>query len=533
MTAGLWRDSQAPILRAYQVDSIEAVEAAWHSGRHAPLLALPTGAGKTVVFAALADRELAAGGEAPGAIVVCVPRRELIGQTVDKLRAVGIAPGVVCAGMDAAAGLDASVLVCSVDTLHARVQRRGALVLPRPRLFITDETHLMITARKVALVEQLRPERILGCTATPTRRDGRALGVLFDTLLEPATVASLTAAGFLVPARSWSWPTPDLRGVRIDTKTKDYQLGDLAAAVNQPKLLGDIVEHWLKLAGARRTIGFTVDIKHAVALAEAFRRVGVAAEFVSAQTPMPDRIAILARFRSGETQVVCNCFVLAYGFDLPEISCVILARPTKSLMLYLQMVGRALRPAAGKTDCLVLDHAGAVHEHGFIADERRWTLEGHTALVDNGVRRRDPKPAKECPNCHAVSSGSPRCPECGYVFRPVGRMAQTLAGELVELGAEERPDTQERQVFHRELRGYASDRGYKPGWAAHKYRERHGSFPPWAWNALPALTPSPTTLRWIKSRLIAWARAKDGPHDRRRSPAAGGAHEQPRRRVES
>jgi superfamily II DNA or RNA helicase len=507
MIPSLWRDSQAPLLRPFQVRSVEAIEAAWDSGRHAPLLALPTGAGKTVVFATLTDRELTAGGEAPGAVIVSVPRRELIGQTVDKLGAVGIAPGVVCAGMDAAAGLDAPVLVCSVDTLHARVQRRDALVLPRPRLFIADEAHLMITARKVALVEQLRPERILGCTATPTRRDGRALGVLFDTLVEPATVSSLTAAGFLVPARPWSWP-PDLRGVRIDAKTKDYQIGDLAAAVNQPKLVGDIVEHWLKLAGARRTVAFTVDIKHAVALAEAFRRVGVAAEFVSAQTPRRERTAILARFRSGETQVVCNCFVLAYGFDLPEISCVILARPTKSLMLYLQMVGRALRPAAGKADCLVLDHAGAVHRHGFIADERRWTLDGHTALVENATRTREPKPATVCPNCDAIFTGTPTCPECGYKLRPKGRMVETLAGDLVELGAEEKPDTQERQVFYLELRGYASDRSYKPGWAAYKYRERHGSFPPWSWNALPVLTPSPATLRWIKSRQIAWARGK-------------------------
>src|SRR5262249_24339470 len=158
-------------------------------------------------------------------------------------------------------------------------------------------------------------ERLLGVTATPTRKDGKALGVLYDELLAPASVAELTAAGHLVRARYWSWPTPDLRGVRVESG--DYVAGQLADVMNRPKLLADVVATWLKHAGDRRTVVFTVDIKHAVAMAECFRREGVAAEHLSAETPLPEREATLARFRAGDTQVVCNCFVLAYGFDLP------------------------------------------------------------------------------------------------------------------------------------------------------------------------------------------------------------------------
>ena len=508
MTSELWTAAvAAPALRPYQVEADAQVKAAWAAGHRAPLLCLPTGAGKTVNIAALAAWEIAERGATPGAVVIAVPRRELVGQTVAKLRAEGLTPGVVCASMDAEAGRDAAVQVCSVDTLHSRVQRGGALRMPPPRVLVLDEAHLTITARKVALVEALRPARILGCTATPVRKDGRALGLLFDVLLEPATVASLTAEQWLVPVRAWSWPPPDLSGVRIDTTTKDYRLDELAAVVNRPKLLGDIVEHWCRLGSERQTVAFTVDIKHAIALAEEFRRVGVAAESLSAETPLAERQAILARFRTGAVRVVCNCFVLAYGFDLPEIACVILARPTQSVMLYMQMTGRALRPAPGKTDCLVLDHAGTVHRHGFITDARVWTLEGRTGLVENATHTREPKGATVCPNCAAIFTASPTCPECGHQLRPTGRLVPTREGSLVELGAGATPEAIDRRAFYAELRGLTAQRGYKPGFAKAKFRERFNAWPPWSWDTDPPVPPSLTTEHWVLARQIAWRKA--------------------------
>src|SRR5439155_23738254 len=210
----------------------------------------------------------------------------------------------------------------------------------------------------------------------------------------------------------------------------------------------------------------------AVALADAFRRVGVAAEHVDAGTPADVRQATFARFAAGETQVLTNCFLAAYGFDLPVLSSVVLARPTRSLMLFLQMLGRGLRISPDKRDCLVLDHAGCVHRHGFATDERLWTLDGRMALEPSPTRAKPERQAKECPACHAVWIGSATCPECGYMLRPAGRMVPTLDGNLVEIGAGEEPDVQARALFYAELRGFAAERGYKPGWAAHKYRER-------------------------------------------------------------
>jgi superfamily II DNA or RNA helicase len=497
-----------PVLRAYQLLAVELIFAAWRAGRRAPLLVMPTGAGKTLVLAEVI-RLVVAIAAAPACVLVLVPRRELVGQTVEKLKAVGLLPGVICAAMDSQAGLQAPVQVASIDTLYARVQRLDRLTLPAPRLVVIDEAHLSITKRKVDLVEALGAERLLGLTATPTRKDGRALGVLYDELLAPASVASLTQAGFLVRARYWSWPTPDLRGVRVEAG--DYVTGQLADAMNRPKLLADVVATWLSRAGDRRTVVFTVDIEHAVAMAECFRREGVAAEHLSAETPLPEREAILARFRAGETEVVCNCFVLAYGFDLPAVSAVVLARPTRSLMLYLQMVGRTLRPAPGKVDCLVLDHAGAVHRHGFVDEERCWTLDGRTALVPSPVRAKAPREAKECPECHAIWIDGPTCPECGYELRPKGRLVATALGELVEVKATGSGDEQEdRRRVYAEFKGYALEYGFKiPGFPFVKYLERYNAKPPWSWQHDPPQVPSRATRGWLRSRWIARRKAQE------------------------
>src|SRR5262249_55234376 len=157
-----------------------------------------------------------------------------------------------------------------------------------PSLVIVDEAHLGVTLRMQRLLEHWPAARRLGLTATPTRKDGRALGVFYDVLIEAATTASLTPE-FLVQARYWSWPTPDLGGVRL--VGKDYNALDLELLMNRPQLVGDIVDHWLRLAGDRRTVVFASGVAHAIALAAAFRGAGVKAEHVDYFTPTPVRRA--------------------------------------------------------------------------------------------------------------------------------------------------------------------------------------------------------------------------------------------------
>jgi len=219
--------------------------------------------------------------------------------------------------------------------------------------------------------------------------------------------------------------------------------------MNRPKLVGDVVAHWLQHASDRRTVVFATSIAHSVALAEEFQRCGVAAEHVDADTPQPARDATFERFRTGQTQVLTNALLASFGFDLPVLSCVVLARPTRSLQLFLQMVGRGLRSAQGKADCLVLDHSGCVRRHGFAHDERAWTLDGERALIERPKAERERGEAKvlTCPDCHAIFSGAQVCPECGHYFAPKGRTVTTLDGELVEVGINLEPDERGRMGY--------------------------------------------------------------------------------------
>lgn len=491
-----------PRLRAYQDEALRMIGDAAMTGARSPLVVLPTGAGKTVIAAELIRRYRGAG----RASLFLAPRRELIDQTSDKLAAVGVEHGVMLADADPLAGPSCPVQVASVDTLLARVVRRGDAIRDFD-LVIVDEAHLGISAARADLLSRWPNALRVGLTATPSRKDGLALGTLYDRLLVPTTVADLTRDGYLVPARYFSWPTPDLRG--IGTVGGDYSPGALQRrALETPELMGDVVTTWLAHAADRRTVVFATGIDHSIALSAAFRAQGVAAEHVDANTPGTMRAAIMRRFRSGETQVLTNCFLAAYGFDLPALSCVVLARPTKSLVLYLQMLGRGLRPVDGKRECLVLDHAGCVHRFGFATDAREWTLDGKYALSEAGQRDSERKDAHECPACHAMFRGQAICPECGFELKPAARMVPAIDGELVEIGQVERVNQEKRQRFYAELQHIAAQRRYKSGWAAQQYKAKFGVFPPWAWNDLPTESPSAATEGWVKSRAIAWAKSQ-------------------------
>lgn len=492
------------VLRDYQREAIGKLDTAITAGACAPLLVAPTGSGKTVMAASLIEREIARGGRP----LFIAPRRELIRQASRTLREAGISHGVILAGADHLHAPDAPAQVASVDTLLSRLVRRGLLAeLPRFSMVIVDEAHLVVTGKRIELLDCWPDAVRIGLTATPIRKDGRALGMVFDRLVEATTVQQLTEAGHLVPARYFSLSEPDLHRVR--TVAGDFNAKDLDAAVNRPELVGDVVSHWLRYAPERRTVVFCTSIAHSIAVAEAFQRAGVATEHVDASTPTDERENTFQRFTRGDTQILTNCFLASYGFDLPALSCVVLARPTKSLMLFLQMLGRGLRPARGKADCLVLDHSGSVHRHGFAHDLRVWSLDGLLTLGDaaRSIIERAESKQIDCPECSAVFSGTAKCPECGHRLTPKGRDVATLVGELVELGGKT-TETIDRARFYAELRALQAERGYSPKWPAAQYRERFGEWPPFKWNGTSATVPSQATRRWIKSRQIAYAKSK-------------------------
>jgi hypothetical protein len=158
-----------------------------------------------------------------------------------------------------------------------------------------------------------------------------------------------------------------------------------------------------------------------------------------------------------------------------------------------------------------LDHSGAVHRHGFAHDERLWTLEGERALVEREKSASERREVKQltCPECSCVFSGARLCPECGYYFAPKGREIQTLDGELVEIGAHFEGEQQDRAVYYAELLGIVAERGWKAGWAAHKFREKFEQWPPRHFDSIPAAAPSVETRRWVKSQTIRWLKSRD------------------------
>lgn len=453
----------APELRDYQLDAVRRAETAL-AERSRPILASPTGSGKTVIAAHLAARARAQG----KTVLFVAPRRELVYQTVESFQRLGMYPGVIMSGEKPSAYAD--VQVASMQTLYSRLKR--GRVPPRADLLLIDECHLSISPSALTVMSAYPDAGVVGLTATPARGDGRALGMVYTDLIAVATTAGLTEQGWLCPAIYYAPTAPDLSRVRIDPKSKDYHQGDLAGVMDRPKLVGDVVDHWMRLARDRRTVVFASSVQHSAHIVAEFSRVGIAAEHVDANTPHGERKAIFDRFRSGETQVLSNCFLASYGFDLPDLSCVVLARPTKSLVLYLQMVGRGLRP--GKDSCLVLDHTGAVHHHGMADSCHPWSLDGASTIQDRAdAARKERKEPKDitCGQCGRVFRLSPLCPSCGWIVPRPKKDVATADGQLQLVGKREKPAVShhEKSRMWGELQGYAQEKGYKPGWAWHKF----------------------------------------------------------------
>ena len=337
------------------------------------------------------------------------------------------------------------------------------------------------------------------------------MGNYFDDLIEGPQIPELIAAKHLVPTIYYAPANPDLLGV--ETRQGDYVVSQLADRMNRNDLVGDIVSNWHKLAQRRKTLMFCVDVAHSVHVRDEFMKSGVRAEHVDGGSPKAERDAILARLASGETDVVCNCMVLTEGFDLPEIACIVLARPTKQIGLFRQMAGRGLRPAPGKSNLILIDHSGAVFRHGLLEDPIAWTLDVTKAAKNHAHKSRSQEATSrliECSHCGALRKGGEPCPHCGFLPKRRPDAIIFREGELARVDRDSMPvqssDPNERMRWHAMLTHVAMQRGYKPGWVAHKYREKFGTWP--AARTITPSEPSPEVVSWVRSRAIAYAKAR-------------------------
>ena len=492
----------SPALRPYQQHLLEQLAAAPDKRI---LIVCPTGGGKTVVAAALmaSSRRRA---------LMIAHRREIVNQTSAKLTAFGVHHGVIQAGDDDRLRPMAAVQVASIQTLHARAIRSATMRMPLADIVVIDEAHHSCAMTYQRVLAAYPDATVLGLTATPCRADGRGLGGIFDTIIEAPQVPDLIEQGYLVPTLCYAPVDPDLRGVK--TQAGDYAVEQLERRMNTDQLVGDIVSHWYRLGQNRPTVVFAVGVAHSIHLRDEFLKSGVKAEHIDGDTPKDERNAILQRLAAGETTVVTNCMVLTEGWDCPEVGCTILARPTKSMGLFRQMVGRVLRPAPGKVNAIVLDHSGAVYRHGLPEDHVEWSLSpDHKAVAPAHQARklRDKKGLLDCPACETLSIrlGGQPCPNCGWEPKRAGEFIATAEGELglVQGGRAKANEygPEARQQWHAMLTGVAVERGYRRGWVAHKYREKFGDWP--QHGGVTPIKPSPEVLSWVRSRNIAWAKS--------------------------
>jgi len=311
----------------------------------------------------------------------------------------------------------------------------------------------------------------VGLTATPFRLDGRGLGDLFGELVVAAYTADLVEAGYLHAPKVWASKSPDLRGVRVTAG--DYNLSQLAERTNTSELNADIIDSWKRHASGRRTVAFAVDIEHSLAIASAFQSAGIAAEHLDGKTPFEEREAILKRLRSGQTLIVSNCMVLTEGWDLPALECAIVARPTASLNLHLQMIGRIMRAAEGKESAIVLDTAGNHHVHGLVTRRLRYSLDSNSR-----VGFEDTLGLRRCKACGLYFDTTKTvCPECGWQVEAETRRDRPAvhgAGQLVEFNDGDFDYRREMWLLFEAQREAA---GYQPGWSAYRYKDRFGDWP--------------------------------------------------------
>lgn len=409
-------------LRPYQSETIANLRAALSRHRSA-LCVLPTGGGKTVLAAYM----LGTARERGKSAWFIAHRDFLLDQTASTFDNVGIPYGFIAAWRPF--NPHHAVQIVSIGTAARRLDK-----LTPPDIIVWDEAHHIAAAGYRAIYKWADKSRHVGLSATPARLDGKGLDAFFDELVSGPTVSQLMADGYLSSYRAFAPSAPNLTGVH--TIAGDYNRGELGHVMDDGQIIGDMVRHYRERADGLRAVYFAVGINHSQNIATAFNAAGINARHLDATASTSERRAAAIEFANGSLKVLCNCELFGEGFDLAaqagcevSIECVGLARPTKSLALHLQQVGRSLRPKP--EPAIILDHAGNLLRHGLPDDRREWSLRG----VDRKKAAASAGPAvTQCASCYGVHrAGLMVCLYCGTAREMKAREVEEVAGELREV----------------------------------------------------------------------------------------------------
>ena len=472
-------------LRPYQTQAIDEVKAAYKEGHKAPVLQLPTGGGKTIIFCNITKRAIEKGNK----VLILVHRRELIVQTSDDLTMLGIDHGVIAPKFK---GTNCNVQVASVQTLVKRLET----IKFEPTLIIIDEAHHSVAATWSKILLHFNNAKLLGVTATPERLDGRGLNEYFDKLILGPSVKYLIENSFLSDVKVFTVPVSLSREL-VKVKNGDFDTSDSAQQLEEAGINGDAVTEYTKRCPNKPAIVFCCDIKHAEGMAKRFAQAGYkSASLVSKGVSPEQRKQLIKDLGNGDLDILTSVDIISEGTNIPIVETAILLRPTESLTIYLQQVGRILRKYPGKEHALVIDCVGNVSTHGMPQREREWSLE---------ATARDKEKAKSvftCKNCFAIferpSTQWPVvCPECGHEHWPEekdsSRDEEDLTVDLIEVVENENFVTKLERIkliakasCFEDFQEIGKKMGYKPYWAVIRWQERQAKMLPRQWTAPPA-----------------------------------------------
>jgi superfamily II DNA or RNA helicase len=483
----------------HQIESLKALRQTVAQGVFRIVLQAPTGAGKTKIGA-----EIVKGAQAKNnRLAFVVSQISLIDQTLESFGQEGIKNIGVIQADHRQTDWAQPVQICSVQTL----QNREAY--PEAKIVIFDECHVLHKFHKEWLKHpEWQHVPIIGLSATPWTK---GLGKFFDSLLVAATTQDLIEKGLLSKFRVFATGHPDLTGVR--TVAGDYHEGELSAAMQRGTLVADIVRTWREKWGKDKTFIFGVDCAHAQALQARFNEAGYPCAYQDSKTSVRDRQEIKRQFHAGEIRAIANVGTLTIGVDY-DVRCLVLARPTQSEMLYVQIVGRALRTAPGKEHAIILDHSDTTERLGFVTDIHHERLDMGKPVEKPALRKPMPKPcpvcdcmlprvAGKCQNCGAVQQRS----VSGLVERD-GELFEIVPGTRVKQQKAAKFTLDEKAVFLAGLKFYGIEKGYKAGWAMNKYRDK---FKVWPAHEIADVAPQPPSTmvrQWIRSGQIRWVMSK-------------------------
>ena len=450
--------------RQHQIKALEMLKQSLKSGKRRPVIQAPTGFGKSLLAAMIIEGALNKGNR----VIFVVPAIALVDQTVDMFKAEGIDSIGVMQASHELTNMDARVQVASVQTLARRQ-------IPRAQVCIIDECHLGFRSLEDwMMLPDWHDIPFIGLSATPW---ARGMGKYWDDLIIAETVSGLIDKGFLSPFRAFAPAHPDVS--KVKTLAGDYHEGQLAEVMEKDVLVAGIVETWLAKGEDRPTLLFAVNCAHAKKLQQRFERAGIACGYVDAYTTREEREYLKDQFHSGGLRIVCSVGTMIVGVDW-DVRCIIMARPTKSIMLYVQAIGRGLRTAEGKQDLLILDHSDNSLRLGLVTDIQPRELSICNKKEGSGGDKEEKKEKlpKECTACtYLKPAGVHKCPNCG--FEPLKKSIEEKQGELVELTPKRKLKVkmEDKQAFFSGLVSMAIHKGYSLGWASNAYREYYGVWP--------------------------------------------------------